>query len=107
MGESLLGGYRAVFLEALCRCCEFLTTFYRYRYAAWVIFIGTVSTRVHPLSSARSVQAVAKRTIPITPTGVELPTLKPDATELEPAAAQSSRSEFCIKHLMQNISFIL
>ena len=71
------------------------------------LFSSGPSRRVHPLSSARSVQSAAKRTIPITPTGVELPTLKPDATELEPAAAQSSRSEFCIKHLMQNISFIL
>ena len=42
------------------------------------LFSSGPSRRVHPLSSARSVQAAAKQTIPITPTEVELPTLKPE-----------------------------
>ena len=39
---------------------------------------GPASAPADALSSARSVQAAAKRTIPITPTEVELPTLKPE-----------------------------
>jgi hypothetical protein len=51
---------------------------------------GTSSVPAHALSSARTVQAAAKQTIPETPTEVELPTLKPEsaaASHLAPPPA--------------------
>eukprot|EP00900_Chrysochromulina_parva_P020488 jgi/Chrpa1/3072/Chrysochromulina_OHIO_Genome00022377-RA len=51
---------------------------------------GPSSVPAHALSSARTVQAAAKQTIPETPTQVELPTLKPEsaaASHLAPPPA--------------------